>query len=316
MKKFVLTLCSILIALVSYAQTSIDNSGFEEWNSDPNFDYEEPGPPWATANNIATLAPTAPVSTFKETEKVVAGNYAAKMVTSQFQLGNTGLLVTGTIATGEFKPDLLNFINSLRLGIPFTDKPTCFSGYYMFEPVGDDSCAVYMQLTKYNTTTAKRDTVAEAWVTTGDAVSEYTYFSIPVEYYSQETPDTIIIVAASSARGWEFIGEVGTTLYVDELSIGYGDASCAVNVPVFPEIQVNVYPNPATDYLQIGYNQAIENGVLSIFDITGKLCQEIMLPSNSQQHTINIGQLSAGQYLYQLKDGEWIVDGGKFEVAQ
>ncbi|MEN8251650.1 MAG: PCMD domain-containing protein, partial [Bacteroidota bacterium] len=54
---------------------------------------------------------------------------------------------------------------------------------------------------------------------TTDLVEEYTYFDLEVVYFMSEMPDTIDMVFAASAGGEYFVGGVGSTLYVDNLSL-------------------------------------------------------------------------------------------------
>ncbi len=289
----------------------IEHGNLEEWTLDTLYNYEEPAGPWTTANRIAALAPSAPITTFKETEKVYAGNYAAKMVTDEFDLF-AGLPVTGNLSLGTFDPNDSNPISSLKLGVPFTDKPTHFKGYYMYTPVNGDSCAIYLQLTKYNQTAQKKDTLAEAWLQVGDVVDEYTHFNLPIEYFSEETPDSITIVCVPSVYGHLFIAEKGSTLYIDELSIDY---TTGVNVPMFPELQVKTYPNPVSDILHLTSSESLRNASFKLFDLAGRE-QFVQTLGTGDQFTVSLQQLIPGQYIYQLFDEDVLKYGGKIEILK
>ncbi len=67
------------------------------------------------------------------------------------------------------------------------------------------------------------------------------------------------------------------------------------------ESRIKLYPNPATQFITVQIPGVTENGVISIYDITGK----IILTQNVYQefHTINIGEFISGMYLIVIRDG-------------
>jgi hypothetical protein len=80
-----------------------------------------------------------------------------------------------------------------------------------------------------------------------------------------------------------------------------------INVPSTDD-NLNIFPNPVTDILNISYNNA-ELIVITIFDVASKqlLCKMFM---NSV--SLNIENLSAGVYLFQIENAEGIIKRGKF----
>lgn len=131
-------------------------------------------------------------------------------------------MVTGTVATGIFEPDLQNQLESLKQGVPFSGKPTAFKGYFKYLPKENDSCDVYAELTRWNPVSLERDTIAEAVLIENDvAVESWTEFYLPFTYFSAEEPDTLTIIFASSAEGDSFIGAEGIAIYVDDISLVY-----------------------------------------------------------------------------------------------
>lgn len=64
-----------------------------------------------------------------------------------------------------------------------------------------------------------------------------------------------------------------------------------------------VYPNPATQIININYQPKNKNAMLQIFDANGKpVLQKNITPGIS--NSININRLAAGDYLAQVNDGE------------
>ncbi len=307
MKTFTLFILSCLLTSILYAQTPIHNGEMEEWRTING--YEEPLGPngdtlyWAHLNRLSLLSGLAPTTLFKESNDVWEGDYAVRLTS-----GNLALLPIGAIlCTGVFEPDIDDLTNSIKLGQPFADKPSKFSGYYQYLPEGDDACAITAQLTKYNTALGQRDTIAEANFTTEETIDSYTLFDLEFEYYSEDTPDTIVVVFTPSLYANELIAFAGSTLYIDGVNLSYED----VAIPMMPEKRLNLYPNPANQILYLDFDEAVE---IRLFSSDGSLVKQAQLsPIQNQLDTSN---LPSGVYLYQLFQEDELLDGGKIEIAR
>lgn len=72
-----------------------------------------------------------------------------------------------------------------------------------------------------------------------------------------------------------------------------------MNADVLP-----AYPNPAFNTVTIPYTlQGVALSSLQIFDITGKLVEEVRVNSGSNKITINVSNYPQGIYIYRLKGG-------------
>jgi hypothetical protein len=66
---------------------------------------------------------------------------------------------------------------------------------------------------------------------------------------------------------------------------------------------ISVYPNPASDLLNISFDEMMNEGTKILFqDITGKIVFETTLEYNSKHLTINVSNLSNGLYIARLTD--------------
>ncbi|MCX6306170.1 MAG: PCMD domain-containing protein [Bacteroidetes bacterium] len=212
----------------------IPNAGFETWynvvvNATLNYDEIGTGPSdnWmSTLNTLASLpfsvGGPGPVTVFKSTDSY-SGTYAAKGVSNIFPLGPITIFIPGMIGTA--KMDMVG-VRAL-LGQPCAGcRPSHLKGYYKFEPVNGDSCAAVILLSKWNSSAKKRDTIGYGKFVGHNAVSTYTNFDIPIQYAGTGTVDTMTLLVVSSA-GFNVInfmgsvGQVGSTMYVDELSLLY-----------------------------------------------------------------------------------------------
>lgn len=66
------------------------------------------------------------------------------------------------------------------------------------------------------------------------------------------------------------------------------------------ELEINVYPNPAQDFITISSSQKVDR--IRIFDITGKVVSDKKNPQSTS--TLDVSMLSKGIYIIELKHGQ------------
>lgn len=96
-----------------------------------------------------------------------------------------------------------------------------------------------------------------------------------------------------------------TLTITDSLGCSQSGQEGIVAVTVFPvgiengpKTSLKVYPNPASDYLQIERKGQMETETFSLYDITGKEILKTQIHSELQQ--IDVSQLAKGSYTYLL----------------
>ena len=187
------------------------NLNFETWDvvTQNGITYEEPsGGFWATLNPLAKL--NGPITVVKTNDKQ-NGSYAALLETKVWgDITIPGLLVVGTFLTQD--PFIFQ-------GKPYTEKPISVNGYYKYLPQNADTAIFYAKLSKFNSLKGYQDTIAEASFTVNSEISEYQNFSLPFVYNSNDTPDSLTIIFVSSIQGQNFMGQNGSKLYIDNISI-------------------------------------------------------------------------------------------------
>ena len=73
------------------------------------------------------------------------------------------------------------------------------------------------------------------------------------------------------------------------------------------ELDISLYPNPASDLLQISLNKAVENGYqMELFDQAGKLHQQNIYNQSNTQFDLSISDLSPGKYYLRVKSSDEI----------
>ena len=203
-----------------HAQVQLPVSDFEDWTQAPFTSYEEPtGGWWTTLNGLSGLG--CPVTVIKTTD-AHSGTYAAKLTTLQWGT----LTIPGLLLSGEFDIQNPNF---LVQGQPFTQVPTSFRGWYKFNPIAGDSAAIAALLVRWNASAQRRDTLGLAVLSVTDTVSNWTMFDLPFVFWQQGvTPDSILVALVSSGDGQNFNGQVGSTLWIDDLELDYTTAVAPV----------------------------------------------------------------------------------------
>lgn len=301
MKSFITIILTLFIAVTfvnnSVAQCDdtqvlleIDNPSFEVWESEGN--YEDPPEGfWDTTNKIIDLNIFGSPNVTKD-EDAHTGNYSAKLVTSS----NLGTLTSASLFSGEFEPSITDPLSSAQFGKPFTETPDFFRVWYQYEPIEGDSAEIYCYLEKG----ANNETrVATAYALITEATTEWTELVLPFDYAgSTETPESITLVFASSAGGDLFQGQIGNTLYVDDVEL----VKCTTPTEdlTLETFSVEVFPNPA-----VGGNVKFEfseqtDAVLNIFSVDGK--KVFTANMNNDNYDLDIADWNNGFYQYVIND--------------
>lgn len=228
MKKLLLSTFALLALFATKAQQVLNND-FENWTQ-----YQESsffGPVtydslhnWLSSNDLANqlqpgiLGPNV----FEETTIVASGNSSAKMETINCAAcGAAGgpSEIPGTFIYNE----------------AYTDRPESISFEHQYNQVNGDWAAAAVILT--NSTTG--DTVALSVITIENNVNTWTNVTMPLSYFSPDTPDSIQVIFTSSAE--LFLGDVipncppiqvGSEFYVDDLQFIMPTAGVASPVGV------------------------------------------------------------------------------------
>lgn len=79
---------------------------------------------------------------------------------------------------------------------------------------------------------------------------------------------------------------------------------------------ISVYPNPFTEsaILKLNVGEKLVYSRFELFDITGRLVKSLVLSPDKTEYVIERGDLYAGLYFYELKNGEEIIKTGRIVV--
>jgi hypothetical protein len=280
MKK-ICTLVLLVIGLyfTGSSQGVVPNAGFETWTDSISCGtwsgVEFPGFP--------PLYPA--VYTLKRTTDKHSGTYAAKITSAVISgLGNSpGVGTLGTV-------DLTT--QTIKGGIPFTEKPATMKFWYKYQPVTGDTMFVFIGLFKRNGSVT--DTVAKGSFQLSQTVSAYTQQTITLEYLLPTvTPDSMNIIALSSQASIH----AGSTLYLDDLTL----EGLFVGVPhVNLASEISLSPNPSNGMV------TVETGsnLVSKVRIINAIGQEVYATTFTSRKSLNLQHLPKGLYVAEIASGD------------
>lgn len=186
---------------------------------------------WATGNEglTSTLAGSKPSNTVETTDVATLNSTKAVKMTSVGGITIVGH-AAGNLFTGKFNmkistnPEELK--KSVQFGRDYKGRPTKLTGWYKYKPapitIGKapdgsktDKAHIYIQLMDKSGKQIGYGEKVEA-----NEVTDYTEFSIDIVYIDETVqPASVTLVATSSKFGGDFIGGVGSELYVDEFNL-------------------------------------------------------------------------------------------------
>ena len=289
MKKYsVLFILIFGVVALASAQT-ITNGGFENW-TDQGMYFDADG--WENPNvDISSMGQLVvePDDTSAHT-----GTYNAFLETKDFGFFSlNGVLTNGDYVTIPFQGSYI------QGGVPFQDKPASLKFNYKCNPKPGDNCYVGVTLFKDGAE------VASAVFADSGAVNSWVEVDLALEYQSQDTPDTMLIIICSSnyevVGGFMDGGHPGSNLKIDNMrfegQIGIDDVEVT---------QFQLYPNPATSKLFVDFPEKNISKV-EILDASGQIVS-VQQFSDYNNVVVDVEELSSGYYFMKLSDGQsvWI----------
>ncbi|MFL5753782.1 MAG: T9SS type A sorting domain-containing protein [Bacteroidia bacterium] len=324
MKKLLLSSATLLSLNFAFAQTgTVPNGGFENWGST----FAQPQEPvsWISGNVLCSPligGSGNPTSVFKETG---AGNFnggtaSVKVTTVRLttnQLASSGLNDTvGFCFTGGVQT-----VPSVALvrGVAYTGRPAMFDFWHKYTPSGVDHGAVAAFLTKWNTGTNQRDTVAVAFYPITGTVSTLTHITIPLTYSAAYNaggnPDTALVAVASSwgsqAATYPVRPKIGSILWADDVDLTGTYVGIKENTKAS---EIRVFPNPAVSSINITTNSEDADRI-ELYDVTGKK----VFSGGIEDKKIKIytDNLADGLYIYTVSDkSKKVLASGKVNVSK
>ncbi len=272
----VLLSAATLLSFVHFEGLSqIPNAGFENWETDPDTNYNPVG--WQTTNSfpLVNVEPYSPGC---------HGNYALKVKTL-----NPGFPFPG--------------VAFLQVAYNFGQLPTRFSACVKSNIMPGDQAYIIVGLMRGDSVIALQDSCTFRIDST---ISQFTYREFPLTVQSNLIPDSLVIIVASGLGS----GQVGTELIVDDLAFGTGSASVSPKelVPGSFSLHQN-YPNPFNPSTTITYGLSARGFVtLSVYDVLGREIAALVHASEEPgNHSVmwDARNIPSGVYYCKLAVGDF-----------
>lgn len=223
-------ICIGLISLSAFAQTQIENGGFETWEN-LGAPEEEPTE-WSSLKTADALAWATPVVCSRDATAPHSGSYCVRLENkTAFGVTANGLLTSGRVHA-DWDPENGNVFTNpadAKWNTPFTDRPDSLVGWFKYDwaddGTGADRGKVEVLLHDNSATGQLPDdpTPGAHWI--GKArydieleTTSWVRFSVPFTYYSAGTPDYLLIVCSA---GDSTIANEGSVLFLDDLELIY-----------------------------------------------------------------------------------------------
>jgi hypothetical protein len=308
MKKQLLLIATVASSLALFAQ---QNASFETWSSI----FNAPTQPnnWVSANLFASplIDANNPTSVFKDSlANKTNGQYSMKITTIKLTTNPDPAAIPDTLgyaAQGVVIVQLPTFNILDRL--PFTGRPANFNFMYKYTPSGTDSAFAYIELTKWNTTLMRRDTIGAMGffmlASTNFATGGGSLIYNPL--YPNTFPDSLHISFSSSSY---LTPRLGSTMWVDEISLtGWtGISQIDANASY-----VKAFPNPSNSAVTISVDLPNAKHI-TIYNQLGQTMGTKQI--NAKQIIIEANTFAPGNYYYSVTDENGtVVAGNTFTIT-
>lgn len=278
MKKHLLLLSFVFIAVATFGQSSIPNGNFESWDM---VTYEYPQNYPYNSNPEAFFQYQLPFNVVKTTD-AFHGNYAIQLTTISSPNGSMfGYFINTNPNNGD--------PSTWTGGVPYSQTPTGIRGYYKYNVATGDSATIFATFSKNGSN------VGSYMFNIGEIHSTYTLFEFTLDPPLTTTPDSVVFGATSSNIFASDNGVAGSELFIDSVSFTGVTSQPALMNGDFESWESNTIYNPSNWLSQ--YSQG--DGVFRTTDAyAGDFALELItfLGNNNSGLAAQPGMISNGYY--------------------
>jgi hypothetical protein len=282
-----------------FAQQQVPNGDFENWETHA-LGFETPVG-WDNPNASLSLLSIIPVL---PSDDAANGDFSVYL--ESIELTGLGYTIPGVVTLGIFTVDYVNNTATFEGGVPFSDRPMALKGSIKNDPVPNDSTMVAIIFTKYNTMESKRDTIGGGVMFFSELISNWTNFSVPIYFSTEENPDSMNINVVSSNI---FNPQPNNKMYVDNLSFEY---EAGIN-DIRNIVETSIYPNPASDNITFSFEKEL-NAVINVYSNEGQLVYSGKADGN--EVSIDVSSYISGTYYFALIEGSKKISSGQFIISR
>jgi hypothetical protein len=134
----------------------------------------------------------------------------------------------------------------------------------------------------------------------GDLLGAYTGSTLPPVLNASE-------VMSIRFKSDNLTTEAGWTAYIGNFNVSVNE--------LFPQINtLSVYPNPASDFINVELPSSAPQGVISIYDVKGQRIHSQAIEESAASQRINVSSFPAGIYLIVASDQNTVIGQQKILV--
>jgi len=254
---------------------SVENGGFEEWEIPAGLDNSMMEPVgWSSlkTSDNSSLNNLAPVVWNKSTD-AHSGNYSVYLKNkSIFGIVATGTLTNGRIHSAMNPDDGYVFTDTTdaRWNSRINSRPDSLTGWYKYNSTGNDKGVVEVDLhvgyyRKPGSADDSTRLIGKAmFKTPPEAVTKWTRFAVPFEYFNDKTPEYYLFIL-NSGDGKAAVA--GSEIWLDDISFVYNDLP-ALKKPLGKET-LKVYTSFGNIYIRMVSDISNEYQVI-VTDVLGR----------------------------------------------
>lgn len=287
--KTLITTFLLMLAMAGFSQNQPLINGVETFgNWVPNTAGELPQY-WDGFNReiIMNGVPVGVVTTItKDSADPKDSDFSVRLVSTSVM---GGAAVPGMLTAGKMDIDFMNQTGDISGGIPYTQRPARFKGWYKYNPSGNDTALIAIWI--------KHDTleIGGGEVKISNTTSGWTEFTVDINYSNNMTPDTINILFSSSSQRNNV--PVGSALDIDHIWLEGGSLGFTRSFKVHTGFKL--YPNPAKSYVKIIPELNTRVDYVNVYSSTGALV--IHKAEFDREIALNTSQLSNGLYFVEIR---------------
>ncbi|MCD4683211.1 MAG: T9SS type A sorting domain-containing protein [Bacteroidales bacterium] len=254
--------------LHSYGQDTIPNHGFEQWITPINPTH------WESTN---IMLPPGTINCYQTTNSF-EGEYALQLKTIDL----SGTPVPGVVTLGT-----IDYYISYG-GVPFSERPVALKGY-LRHPSSGDEILIGIEFFKNG------NMIGGGLFTTSDSIPEFTEFIVPLDYTSNEYPDTLNITILTDPY------VMGSSLLVDALEFEF--ETTGVSFLNENNQEIRCFPNPSNGIVNIEFPE-YSDYTIKVLNLNGEVL--IKKEIHSDICPLNLEALNPGMYIIRT-DGNNII---------
>ncbi|GAB3837440.1 T9SS type A sorting domain-containing protein [Hymenobacter jeollabukensis] len=302
MKRLLLSLALLAgAATAALAQSApVPNGGFETWTGAGATERPQN---WQNTDDLLQAAFPIPITVGAVTKTTDAhgGNFAARLETKVINLFSTPILYPGMLILGNrISTSTSPGGTTDGAGMPFTSRPQALQCHYKLtgSNIANDSASVLVFLTRRVNGRSTILALGEAYLL--QEKTSYTQLQVPLQYISNQAPDSIHIIAFSGALDDSNL-TAGNVLTIDDFTTVGSAVTAARDAQRSPELAA--FPNPSPDgifTLDARRDAALLRAPFTVTDALGRTVLRQGSSTSTAPRRIDLSGQPAGVYVLRL----------------